>query len=268
MHPETSSIIEKWYNALHFDPKFDEEFYEALRTISISPDTCIDTYPIDCRDGKQNLLAFLYMCDALESAYQERGIDRQILLDSLQDIVIWCNVWSKVKGELYLGELHWLERTMRLRMYRLGRLQFCIDTADADMVAFGLSEGEKHLSVHIPAGGPLDIAECKKSFAMAREFFAKYYPDMTYSWFSCFSWLLDDTLQQFLPADSNILQFAGLFRTVERKKADDIIRFMFGWDATRETIDQYECRSGFAKAIQQAVREGTDFYEVRGLLPK
>lgn len=268
MYTETAPIIEKWYKALSFDPKFDAEFYAALHTVSIPADTCIDTYPIDCKDGKKNLLAFLYMCEDLASAYQKQGIDRQILMDSLQDIVIWCNVWSKVTGQLYLGELHWLERTFRMRMYRLGRLQFCIDTADTHMTQFGLAEGETYLGVHIPTGGPLDMTECEKSFAMARGFFAKHYPDMEYRWFSCFSWLLDDTLQQFLPADSNILQFAGLFRVVEKKKADDIIRFMFGWDATREKVESWECRSGFAKAIQQAVREGTDFYEVRGLLPK
>ena len=268
MHPETAPIIEKWYKTLQFDPKYDAEFYQALRTISISPDTSIDTYSIFCEDGKQNLLAFLYMCEGLEKAYAAQNIDRQILLDSLQDIVIWCNVWSKVKGQLYLGELHWLERTFRMRMYRLGRLQFCIDTADENVTQFGFALGEKYLGVHIPAGGPMDMGECQKSFAMAREFFAKYYPDMEYRWFSCFSWLLDDTLQQFLPPESNILQFAGMFSVVEKKKADDIIRFMFGWNATREQADQWDCRSSFAKAIQQAIREGTVFYEVRGLMPK
>ena len=268
MRTETAPIIEKWYKALGFDSKYDEEFYKVLDTISIPASTCIDNYPIGCPDGKQNLLAFLYMCEELESRYKKRGISRQILLDSLQDIVIWCNVWSKVKGQLYLGELHWLERTFRMRMYRLGRLQFCIDTADARLTQFGFTEGEKYLGVHIPAGGPMDIDQCQKSFAMAREFFARYYPDMEYRWFSCFSWLLDDTLQQFLPASSNILQFAGMFRVVEKKQADDIIRFMFGWDTTREQVDQWDCRSSFARAIRDAVRAGTVFYETRGLMPK
>ena len=268
MNPETAPIIEKWYKALGFDPKYDAEFYDALRTIFIPADTCIETYPTDCPDGKKNLLSFLYMCNALEAEYAARGISRQILLDSLTDIVLWCSTWSKVKGQLYLGELHWLARTLQLRMFKLGRLQFCMDTADAHVTQFGFTEGEAYLSVHIPATGPLDIAQCEASFAMAREFFAKYYPDMQYSRFSCFSWLLDDTLQTVLPADSNILKFASMFQIVEKKKADDIVRFVFGWDATRENMDKWECRSGFAKRVKQAIRDGVDFYETRGLMPK
>ena len=68
MHPDTAPIIEKWYQTLHFDPKYDTEFYEALHSISISPDTSIDTYPIGCADGKQNLLAFLYILPQSETA--------------------------------------------------------------------------------------------------------------------------------------------------------------------------------------------------------
>ncbi len=268
MNPKTAPIIEKWYKTLRFDPKFDAEFYEALHTISIPEDTSIDTYPIDCEEGKKNLLAFLYMCDALEVEYEKRGYSRQMLLDGLHDIVIWCNAWSKAKGQLYLGELHWIERTLRLRLFTLGRLQFCIDTATEHMTQFGLAQGEKYLGVHIPAGDPLDIEKCNESFAMAREFFAKYFPDMEYSWFSCFSWLLDDTLQQILPPESNILKFAAMFQIVEKKKADDIIRFVFGWDATREDIHTRECTSGFAKRVKQCVLDGMDFYETRGLIPK
>ena len=60
----TKAIIEKWYKTLSFPTEYDTEFYKALDEIEISPDTKIDTYDIDCPDGKKNLLACLYMCEA------------------------------------------------------------------------------------------------------------------------------------------------------------------------------------------------------------
>lgn len=114
----------------------------------------------------------------------------------------------------------------------------------------------------------MEIEACRESFAMAREFFATYFPEVQYSWFSCFSWLLDESLQEILPPGSNILQFAALFRVVDKQPADDIIRFMFGWDATRENMDSWVCRSGFAKQVKARIAQGQIFYETRGLISK
>ena len=264
----TAAIIEKWYKKLHFSSKYDTEFYEALHTIEIPEDTSIKTYDLNCTDGKKNLLAFLYMCEALQDTYAEHGIDEAILLDTLSDIVRWCDEWSEIKGELSLGEIGWLSRSMNFYLFKIGRLQYCIHSVSEKFTKFGMKLGESFIGVHIPPAGPFDTETCVQSLDMAREFFAKHFPDMKYSYFSCLSWLLDDTLRELLPPQSNILKFAALFHIVEAEPSDDIIRFVFGSADSRENMDSWKCRSSFAQRVKTAIEEGKTFYEARGLIAR
>lgn len=265
---KTAPIIEKWYKRLNFSSKYDAEFYEALRTIKIPEDTSIKNYNLECTDGKKNLLAFLYMCEALQKKYAEHGISEEILLDTLSDIVRWCDEWSQIKGELYLGEIGWLSRSMNFYLFRIGRLQYCIHSVTEKFTQFGMKLGESFIGVHIPPTGPLKIEQVNQSLGMARDFFAKYFPEVRYSYFSCLSWLLDETLKEYLPAESNILKFAELFNIVESHPSDDIIRFVFGSSANRENMDTWKCSSSFAQRIKSAIAEGNTFYETRGLIAR
>ena len=268
MNPITAPIIEKWYKKLNIDSKFNAEFYQALNTISIDPDTNESNYDVDCPDGKKNLLAVLYMCEALEAKYKAAGISEEILLDSLWDVVRWLNIWSEVKGEMYMGEVHWVMRIMRFALFKLGRLQYNIVQVPDDFAKFGLTPGDYMIGIHIPPCGPLNFEDCKESIQMAKEFFAKYFPDAHYTHFSCNSWLLDGTLKEFLPPQSNILKFASLFTIVHNEPADDIIRFMFGWDCTKDHPEKWKVTSGFSQRIKDAILSGKTFYLSRGLFEK
>jgi len=264
----TAPIIVKWYKKLGFDRKYDAQFYEALHTVEIPADTSIESYDLESADGRKNLLAFLYMCEALQIKYAEHGISEEILLDTLSDVVRWCDEWSGIKGELYLGEIGWLSRSFNFYLFKIGRLQYCIHSVSEKFTKFGMKMGESFIGVHIPPNAPLSVEECLKSLDTARCFFARYFPEMQYSYFSCFSWLLDDTLKEFLPEESNILKFAELFTIVEAQPSDDIIRFVFGSGATRENMDSWVCRSSFAERIKAAIAGGKVFYETRGLIAK
>jgi len=268
MSAETTAIIEKWYKKLSFDAKYDAEFYDALSRIFIPATTQISTYPLEDPDGKKNLLSFLYFCEDLSAKYSEAGISEDILLDSLSDIVLWCNAWSEYKGALFLGETAWVARTLQFRIFRLGRLQFCMETAGEQLVKCGIQPGERYLSVHIPKDGPLDLEACRKSFAMAREFFPRYFPDFAYTCFSCNSWLLDETLRALLPANSNILQFAQLFRRVDARESLDIIRFVFGLGVNKENLAQVPCPTRFAQNVRDRILAGAPFYLTRGLIER
>ena len=262
------AVIEKWYRALSFPEEYDSEFYKALQNYAIPPEIRIETYPYDTMGGKWDLLAFLYMCEQTEEKYRNKGICLKILLDTLSDIVLWCKEWSRIKGELFLGETGWLANHMSLQLFQIGRLQFCMETVPEEFAHYGMTPGEHYISVHIPAIGPLTVAECMKSFNMAREFFATYFPEVNYTYFSYNSWLLDDTLQAYLPPDSNILQFAKLFSPVAWKESDGLMRYIFGSDTTRENLPACQCSSVFAKKIKDALLADKVFYSVRGLLAK
>ena len=265
---QTAPIIEKWYKRLGFDSKYDAEFYEALRTIEIPADTTIANYNLECTDGKKNLLAFLYMCEALQKKYIAHGIDNEILLDTLSDIVRWCDEWSGIKGELYLGEIGWLSRSMNFYLFKIGRLQYCIHSVSESFTKFGMKMGESFIGVHIPPTGPLKIEDVNASLDMARAFFSEYFPEIRYSYFSCLSWLLDDTLKEMLPQNSNILRFAELFTIVDNAPSDAILHYVFNHSTTRENIDSKDCTTSFARKVKSAIQDGKLFYQPRGLIAK
>ena len=265
---EIKKIIEKWYTRLGFSNAYDEEFKKALSEISISDDITIDTYDCECTDGKRNLLSFLFFAEKLATEYEALGIPEKVLLDTLYDVVIWTDTWSKVKGELYLGELKWLRCHYTKRLFRIGRLQFARGKAIIDVPKFGIRKGDPIMEVHIPADGPMLIEDCKKSIADAKDFFAKYYPDFKYEYFSCHSWLLDKNLNEYLHEGSNILAFAKLFDVVCEEDSYALLRYIFKWDTNITNLEDAVCTSSFSERIKKAALGGAKFHESFGFFKR
>ena len=261
-------IIEKWYLALNFPKEFNREFYKALDTVRISDAITIDSYDCECTDGKRNLLSFLYMCEALEEKYLDLGINREILLDTLYDIVRYTVIWTGLKGSLYLGELGWLRNHLSGRLYKLGRLQFNMGLAEHTIPAKNILKGDPVLEVHIPEEGPLTPNSVDDSFRKAERFFAKYFPEFQYDFITCHSWLLDASLRDYLKPDSNILQFQKRFERAQKEESYLMLRYLFRWNTTRLNLQDFIPRTSFAAKIKEQVLAGRKFYEVTGVIPK
>ncbi len=268
INPDVYAIIKKWYGLLNFPKIYDDEFFCALKNIRISDNITIQKYDCTESDGVRNLLSFLYMCEDLKSKYEEKGIDEKILFDTLTDLVVWTNTWSDIKGGLYLGELSWLKRHLDFKLFRLGRLQFCLGEAEHDIPEENLKKGDQVIEVHIPEGEPLSYEECLKSFALAKKFFSEYFPEYDYKCFTCHTWLLDDTLVQFLNEESNILKFQSLFKPVLKEKSDAIIRYTFKWNATRQMLKGLAPVSSFTQKVKKHIMAGGEFFEVTGIVNK
>jgi len=261
-------IIEGWYKKLGFDRCYDRDFYRALEEIKVSDAVNIREYDKGCEDGLRNLLSFLYMCEDVAEKYREMGISDEILVDTLYDIVLWTRNWSKVKGRTYLGELGWLTNHMTGRLHKIGRLQFCRGRCEMDIPELGIKEGEPILEIHIPARGPLTREECEKSIAMAKEFYAKYYPDYDYKCFTCSSWLMDGTLKELLSDESNIIRFQDMFTVIGRHESYSLLKYLFGWDTRRENLSEREPTSSFARKVKERVMQGGKFYSAFGYMKK
>lgn len=261
-------IITYWYKKLGFPEKYDKEFQEALETYQIPDGLTVDTYDMEETDGKRNLLSYLYFCEALKDAYQKKGIPEEILLDTLSDMVIWTNTWSDLKGELHLSQLNWLKHHLSMKLFKIGRLQYYLAEAShyRAVPEENLQVGDPILDIHIPAVGPLTPEECARSIAMAKEFFAKYFPEHRYQGFVCHSWLLDESLKEILPADSNILQFQKLFNLYGTEPSDAILRFVFCWNTTRENLREFPAKSFLAEAVKRRLENGGSFYETTGVI--
>lgn len=262
------SIIEKWYKKLSFPSFYDSLFKEALSMATLSFPKEYSLYNPQDYTAQENLLAHLFYCEALEKTYKEMGIGEDVFLATIFDIVLWTNVWYKMNGEIGLDETAWLSRHFSGKLYRLGRLQFCLGGFENDYPAHGIKKGENVIEVHIPADGKLSFEECTASFIRARAFFAQHFSDFSYRFYSCHSWLLDTSLKRFVGENSNVYLFGSRFEEIDKHQGDDVLRYVFRWDAKRENLHNFAAKSTLARALKEAVKNGEAFYEVLGIIPK
>ena len=263
---ESAAICEKWYKKLGFPEEYNAEFYAALKKYHISDAITIESYNLAEPDGKRNLLSFLFLCEGLSKKYEERGIPEQILLDTLKDLLLWTDAWSDVKGELHLGELGWLAHTMRMRLFRLGSLEFMAGKAHEDCPSLGLQKGDPIVEVHIPSGADLSQAACRESLDSAVEFFTKYYPEYKFNHFTCHSWLLDPSLDDLLPKTSNIIGFRNLFTPISADESYAALRYVFRWNTNRRNLRNAVCASSLAERMKKHVLSGGVLHEALGAI--
>ncbi len=265
---KTKDIIRKYYSMLGFPERFDAEFASALESVYIPDGLRHKDYDLDCDDGEKNLLAHLYFCEELHERYRELGIPDEIFIDTMHDIAVWTETWSNVKGKLHLGELLWLKRHFEARLFKLGRLQFCIAGAEHEIPKYSIKKDEPLVEVHIQAGGKLSPEDCRASIDAARAFFAKYFPSYEYSVFTCHSWLLDEKLREVLRAGSNILAFGDMFDRVHADDSNALIRYIFAWDTTEENLAERVPQSSLGERVKAKVLAGESFHETLGVILK
>jgi hypothetical protein len=268
VNPEVALIAEKWYKRLGFPKEYDEAFYRALKAVPVSDAVTVEGYNKFSEDGKRNLITYLYLCEKTKEKYEAMGLPEDVLDATLSDLVRWTNEWTVVKGELFLGELSWLARHMSASIFRIGRLQYCKGRAESDVPSIGVKKGDPIVEVHIPKGGRMTAEAAKESLMLARAFFKKHFPDYDYKCFTMHSWLLDDTLKKYLPAESGILQLASLFEPVEKTPSYALLKYIFAWDTTPLNLRYRYPVTSLAAAVQKAVLAGETFYEVLGVIRK
>jgi hypothetical protein len=260
-------IIKKWYERLGFRKEYDEEFHKALESAEIPESLTVGTLDTKREPSCENLLYVLYLCEEVEEEYRKMGIPEDILLDTLRDITVWTDTWTGVKGYLALGQLDWLSHHLKLNLFKLGRLQFYRLCKAKDTVPeVGVTAGDAVIDIHIPATGRLDIDECKKSLEQSKVFFRKYYPDFDFKCFACHSWLLDDTLKKYLPADGNIIRFGNMFTKTKADPDFALVRYMFEWDTTVENLPTRVPKTGAARKIKEAILSGEQCHATQGYI--
>jgi penicillin amidase len=164
--------------------------------------------------------AFLAALPAVREWHAARGIPDDVSRATLADLGDNMAINRRTYGRTGLEVPWWITLHFRGAIYSLGRLQF-----ERTAIADGA------LGVHIPESGPLTPDACDASIAWAHEFFARHFPDDKPRVATCNSWLLDEQLAEYLPADSNIIRFQRRF-TVQpgttHPANGEILRFVFG----------------------------------------
>ena len=158
------------------------------------------------------LAFYLRLSAQVYEKYQEKGISDEIFDRTFYDITIWCKECFRKYGIYGLEEVWWLALSVKMKLFRLGRLQFEPIQLKEDMVGRQrtIPAGTEVLNVHIPEGEPLDYHACIESLRMAEEFFGG-----KKQIFVCDSWLLSPNLKEVLPENSNILRFQRMFEVTK-----------------------------------------------------
>ncbi|MEX1007570.1 MAG: acyltransferase domain-containing protein [Acidimicrobiia bacterium] len=219
-------------------------------------------------DADEPLAPYLYVAIFLaavpdiERWYVDHEIASAILWATLADVGGRMAIRARVSGRRGLDtEQHWLTQHFTGQLFQLGRLQFnrssvWYEAGTLEELEAGFAHGDPALGVHIRRAGPLDPTECDASFALAREFFDRYFPDHHYRVAVCTSWLLDDQLADYLPADSNIVRFQRRFRMIPGASPgnDDVFEFVF--DGKKPDLDLPPQGTRLERAIVRHLRDG------------
>ena len=198
--------------------------------------------------------------------HAQRGIPDDISWATLADLGRNLERDRDLFGYGGLRTSDWLTLHFRGSIYELGRLQFNRMTIRAAYVADAFREGEPAIGIHIPDGARLTPEACDDSFAGARPFFARHFPETPIRPGICTSWLLDPQLSDYLAPDSNILRFQRRFTLVgEGFDGDaDILRFVFHRIAPG--IDDLPQRTTLERAIVEHLRSGKHWRSRTGWL--
>ncbi len=164
-----------------------------------------------CEPNRLRLAACLLLTRSMRAEYERRGIDLAIYEASLADIPIWAKCCKAETGLWGMKQFHWLQNTLGVRLWRLGRMQFELVPFEAERYERGgrvLHRGDTVVNTHIPEGDPFGPEAQEDSFRRAMAFFSR-------KEFVCESWMLWPAHREMLPETSNIRVFMERFDIIE-----------------------------------------------------
>lgn len=202
-------------------------------------------FPICRLKPLSRLTVLIWKLDEIWQKYQAAGIEREVFVDSADDIALRARIYFEKTGKVGLSkhDCVWLRHLVNAQIFKLGVLQFqpfkmlYLDKDDEgktwfnylDSIKERLPEGSPVLNVHIQKGADLSPEKVAESFSLARAFFEKHFPEMQFEAFICFSWLLDPFLGKILPAESRIVQFGSFFEIIgQAKDNNQAVERIFG----------------------------------------
>ncbi|MFD6434901.1 acyltransferase domain-containing protein [Streptomyces venezuelae] len=208
--------------------------------------------------------------------HRGRGIPDDVSRRTLADLGRHLAVHRRARGSRGLLVPDWLGLHFRGELYQLGRLQFQRAVLGERMGGATSAAGHRAgpgglcLNVHITDfRGALTPEACDRSMSLAREFFARHFPEERFETAVCHSWLLDPQLRTYLPDDSNIVRFQRRFRPAagygQEPSDGDPVAFVFG---DRDLpVAELPRRTRVERAVGDHLRAGGHWYTGHGWFP-
>jgi hypothetical protein len=205
--------------------------------------------------------------------HRSRGISEEVSWASMADLERHMTIHRRMYDATGVDAPWWLSMCLRAEAFDLGRLQFnwfhlgigddspwWYPEAEADRRGVGFRRGDSCVGVHIPESGPLTPAACDDAFGGAKRFYDEYFPlaDQSRRLATCWSWLLDDQLADWLPAESNIVKFQRRFELVPGWIENDhgILEFVFRVPDPLDRLDSLPQRTALERAAVAHLKAG------------
>ena len=124
----------------------------------------------------ERLMICLWSANEMRERYEEVGLPEKFFWDNLKDIALWSEDYEKKNDRPGLSEYEWITRTLRLKLFRIGRLQYEPKQLQEDISIDGqeYKKGIPVLMIHIPAVEPLDYEQVKRLTERSRELFSAF----------------------------------------------------------------------------------------------
>lgn len=216
------------------------------------------------------VFVFLAAAEEAHAWHTRRGIGGDVSWDTLADLGRHVARFRRRNGLTGLDSQFWLGLHFRGALYALGRLQFnpyrlrfgmagplfWYAGEAASALGHGFQVGDGAIGVHIPGGSPLSPEACDESFRRAGPFFRRHFPAHDFGVATCTSWLLDDQLADYLPPESNIVQFQRRFELVPGVREDDREVFQFVFDRVPESVDELSPQTELERVLVRHIQGG------------
>jgi hypothetical protein len=226
-----------------------------------------DVLPASFGETGRYLYAYVFLAAVgdVRAYHREREIPDEVSRATLADFGRQLRRDRRLVGG-GLRAHHWLTLHFRGALYELGRLQFNRFRLRHGLSLAGPRAGDDVLGIHIYEGAPLAPDACEASLGRARAFFARHFPETPTRIATCTSWLLDEQLAEYLPADSHIVRFGRRFALTGGYEGDlDILQFVFG-RLTMPDLDELPQRTTLERAIVAHWRAGKHWRSRTGWL--
>ena len=216
---------------------------------------------------------FLAVLPHTTAWHRSRGINENISWASMADLGRHMAIHRRTYGATGVDAAWWVTVCLRAEVFDLGRLQFNwfrLGIGDASPWWYSLEEAGRRgmgfrprdfcVGVHIPESGPMTPTACDDSFELAKGFFSEHFPlgDQRRRLATCWSWLLDDQLADWLPPESNIVRFQRRFELVPGSIVNDegILEFVFRMPDPLGQLDDLPQRTRLERAVVAHLKAG------------
>lgn len=209
----------------NFDFRTVDELQKGYRKYSDMMDTLEQVRAVlgEDADGMKILACMLRaVLDAYE-VYRDKGISDEIFFATMRCFPRFMDETCRMTGGVCFDRYWWTTRQAGCHLFRIGELEYEMKHTDQGVV----------IGVHIPSDADFSPAAVDRSLCGAREFFAKFYPELRDAEYRCHSWLLDGQLKEMLGEQSNIINFQNRFEIFdEGEEGTECVEWVFNTKST------------------------------------